>query len=168
MALPWVHAAEDNTIRLALIVRRPRKRGRGRRLRASSRPVRLVAMADLFENRLAGSFKALKEDTLTEWMFRRIGGLWGSARIRKRSIRCGRATLLFWQHAAFARRTWNTPWRRHQRFHGKSFARSRWNRKILRLGRPLEEEPQDRRGPDVPAFPARQALIQKDPRWRGR
>ncbi|MCL5098101.1 MAG: gfo/Idh/MocA family oxidoreductase [Candidatus Omnitrophica bacterium] len=62
MAVPQVHAAEDNTIRLALI-------GVGlwgveavvNAFEAPSGPVKLVAMADLFENRLTASLKHLSE-----------------------------------------------------------------------------------------------------------
>ncbi len=59
-ALPAVHAAEDNTIRLALIG--CGGRGSGAAVNAfdsPNGPVRLVAMADLFENRLAAAYKNL-------------------------------------------------------------------------------------------------------------
>jgi len=59
-AIPHVHAAEDNTIRLALIG--CGGRGSGAAVNAFSSPggpVKLIAMADLFENRLTSSFDAL-------------------------------------------------------------------------------------------------------------
>ena len=59
-AVPHVHAAEDNTIRLALIGCGGRGSGAvGNALSAPGGPVRLVAMADLFQDRVAGSHKAL-------------------------------------------------------------------------------------------------------------
>ena len=59
-ALPQVHAAEDNTIRLALIGSGYRGSGAvGNAFSAGLGPVKLVAMADLFENRLASSHDAL-------------------------------------------------------------------------------------------------------------
>ncbi len=60
MAIPAVHAGEDNTIRLALIGSGSRGSGAvGNAISAPGGPVKLVAMADLFANRLAGSLKAL-------------------------------------------------------------------------------------------------------------
>jgi len=61
-ALPHVHAAEHNTIRLALIG--CGGRGSGAVVDAFESPhgpVKLVAMADLFENRLLASLKHLSE-----------------------------------------------------------------------------------------------------------
>jgi predicted dehydrogenase len=62
VSLPWVHAAEDNTIRLALIG----CGGRGSGAVADAfdsrfGPVKLHAMADLFSNRLENSLQALQE-----------------------------------------------------------------------------------------------------------
>ena len=62
VSLPWVHAAEDNTIRLALIG----CGGRGSGAVADAfdsphGPVKLYAMADLFANRLDGSHQVLSE-----------------------------------------------------------------------------------------------------------
>jgi len=59
-AVPRVHAAEDNTIQVALIG--CGGRGTGAAMNAMSvrqGPVRLVAMADVFEDRLQGSYKRL-------------------------------------------------------------------------------------------------------------
>lgn len=66
---PTVHAAEDNTIELALIGSGNRGSGAvGNAIGASQLkgadcfgPVKLVAMADLFENRLNRSYKALSD-----------------------------------------------------------------------------------------------------------
>jgi len=60
VALPHVHAGEDNTIRLALIG--SGSRGSGAVVNAFSSPngpCKLVAMADIFANRLEGSHKVL-------------------------------------------------------------------------------------------------------------
>ncbi len=60
VAIPHVHAAEDNTIRLALIG--SGSRGSGAVVNAfesPNGPCKLVAMADIFGQRLEGSYKAL-------------------------------------------------------------------------------------------------------------
>ena len=60
VAVPRVHAAEDNTIRLALIGCGGRGSGAvGNALSAPDENVKLIAMADLFNDRLQGSHKAL-------------------------------------------------------------------------------------------------------------
>jgi predicted dehydrogenase len=60
VALPAVHAAEDNTIRLALIGSGNRGSGAVRdACDAKGGPVKLVAMADLFDNRLTTAHKNL-------------------------------------------------------------------------------------------------------------
>lgn len=62
VALPHVHAAEDNTVQLALVGCGGRGSGAvADAFAASAGPVKLVAMADLFENKLAGSCRVLKE-----------------------------------------------------------------------------------------------------------
>jgi predicted dehydrogenase len=60
LALPHVHAAEDNTIRLALIGCGGRGTGAaGNACEAEGGPVKLVAMADVFEHRLNSSHQTL-------------------------------------------------------------------------------------------------------------
>lgn len=60
VSVPAVHAAEDNTIRLALIGCGGRGSGAiANAFEAPGGPVKLVAMADLFENRLTASHKSL-------------------------------------------------------------------------------------------------------------
>lgn len=62
VSIPFVHAAEDNTIRLALIG--CGGRGSGAAVNAFDSPhgpVKLIAMADLFENRLASAHKVLSD-----------------------------------------------------------------------------------------------------------
>lgn len=60
MALPHVHAGEDNTIRLALIGCGGRGCGAvANAFDSPNGPVKLVAMADLFQHRLEGGHKAL-------------------------------------------------------------------------------------------------------------
>ncbi len=62
VALPHVHAAEDNTLRLALIGCGGRGTGAvGNACEATGGPVKLVAMADVFEQKLNTSFKTLAE-----------------------------------------------------------------------------------------------------------
>jgi hypothetical protein len=61
-AVPHVHAAENNTIRVALIGCGGRGTGAaGNAMSVQRGPVKLVAMADVFENRLKGSFERLKK-----------------------------------------------------------------------------------------------------------
>ena len=63
VAIPHVHAAEDNTIRLALIGCGGRGSGAvGDAMQAPGGPVKLVAMADLFPDRLAASHRALSKE----------------------------------------------------------------------------------------------------------
>ncbi len=62
VALPHVHAAEDNTIRLAIIGCGGRGTGAvANALDAPGGPVKLVAMADLFPDKLNSSHKNLSE-----------------------------------------------------------------------------------------------------------
>ncbi|NQU20833.1 MAG: Gfo/Idh/MocA family oxidoreductase [Candidatus Nealsonbacteria bacterium] len=60
VAVPHVHAAEDNTIRVALIGCGGRGTGAAANaLAVAQGPVKLVAMADVFENRLQNSYNSL-------------------------------------------------------------------------------------------------------------
>ena len=62
VALSRVHAAEDNTIRLALVGCGGRGSGAvGNALSSPTGPTKLIAMADVFEDRLTRSHKALRE-----------------------------------------------------------------------------------------------------------
>ena len=62
VALPHVHAAENNTIRLALIGCGGRGTGAvADACESTGGPVKLVAMADVFEHKLNNSFKVLAE-----------------------------------------------------------------------------------------------------------
>jgi predicted dehydrogenase len=61
VALPYVHAAEDSTIQIALVGCGGRGTGAaGEALSVKNGPIKLVAMADVFENRLQSSFNGLK------------------------------------------------------------------------------------------------------------
>ena len=61
-AVPRVHAAENNTIRVALIGCGGRGTGAAANaLSVKNGPVKLVAMADIFEKRLSGSYGRLKK-----------------------------------------------------------------------------------------------------------
>src|SRR5262249_44371550 len=62
VAVPSVHAAEDNTIRVALVGCGGRGTGAaGDALSTKQGPIKLVAMADVFEDRLANSYEELKK-----------------------------------------------------------------------------------------------------------
>lgn len=61
-AVPHVHAAENNTIGVALVGCGSRGTGAaGDAMSVKQGPVKLVAMADVFENRLENRFKSLKD-----------------------------------------------------------------------------------------------------------
>jgi predicted dehydrogenase len=62
MVVPKVHAGEDNTIRVALVGCGGRGGGAANdALSVPGNPTKLVAMADVFPERLAGAFNGLKE-----------------------------------------------------------------------------------------------------------
>src|SRR3954447_11745814 len=61
VAIPHVHAGEDNTIRLAIVGCGGRGTGVvGNALSVPGEQVKLIAMADLFQDRLDGSYRQLK------------------------------------------------------------------------------------------------------------
>jgi predicted dehydrogenase len=63
IAIPSVHAGEDNTIQVALIGCGGRGTGAASNALSTKRgPIKLVAMADVFEDRLDDSFHELKEE----------------------------------------------------------------------------------------------------------
>jgi len=63
VAIPAVHAAEDNTIRVALVGCGGRGTGAaGNALSTKQGPIKLVAMADVFKDRLDESYTQLKEE----------------------------------------------------------------------------------------------------------
>jgi predicted dehydrogenase len=62
VTIPFVHAAEDSTTQVALIGCGGRGTGAaGNALSVSGPPLKLVAMADVFPNKLKGSLNALKQ-----------------------------------------------------------------------------------------------------------
>lgn len=63
IALPAVHAGEDNTLQVALVGCGGRGSGAAANALTTSRlgPIKLVAMADVFERRLTGTFEALNK-----------------------------------------------------------------------------------------------------------
>ena len=62
VAIPSVHAGEDHTIRVALVGCGGRGTGAAAdALSTKQGPIKLVAMADVFTNRLADSYDVLKK-----------------------------------------------------------------------------------------------------------
>ncbi|HID23242.1 MAG TPA: Gfo/Idh/MocA family oxidoreductase, partial [Planctomycetaceae bacterium] len=60
--IPAVHAGEENTIRLAIVGCGPRGTGAvGNAFEAPGGPVKLIAMADIFQSKLDRCYKALKK-----------------------------------------------------------------------------------------------------------
>src|SRR3954469_2362818 len=65
VALPHVHAQDSQTIQIALVGCGGRGSGAAvDALSAKEGPVKLTAMADVFEHRLSGSFDALKKSNV--------------------------------------------------------------------------------------------------------
>jgi hypothetical protein len=63
VAVPMVHAAEDNTIRVALVGCGGRGTGAAENaLSTKQGPIKLVAMADVFKDRLDDSYESLKAE----------------------------------------------------------------------------------------------------------
>src|SRR5688572_22992011 len=63
VALPHVHAADSQTVKVALVGCGGRGTGAtGNALSTKGGPIKLVAMADVFENRLRNSFTTLKRN----------------------------------------------------------------------------------------------------------
>jgi predicted dehydrogenase len=63
VSVPMVHAAEDNTIRVALVGCGGRGTGAaGNALSTKQGPIKLVAMADVFKDRLDSSYESLKKE----------------------------------------------------------------------------------------------------------
>src|SRR5947199_6650613 len=63
VAIPRVHAAENNTIQVALVGCGGRGGGAAANaLSVKACPIKLVAMADVFEHRLKGSYEALSRE----------------------------------------------------------------------------------------------------------
>src|SRR5262245_21174385 len=62
VTIPKVHAAEDNTVRVALVGCGGRGTGAASNaLSVKNGPIKLTAMADVFDHRLANSHKDLQE-----------------------------------------------------------------------------------------------------------
>ena len=154
---PAVHAAEDNTIQVALVGCGGRGTGAAAdALSTKNGPIKLVAMADVFEDKLTRSHTALK-NRIGEGMAvkddRKFVGFDGY----KKAMDClkpGDVVILAtppafrWVH--FELRHREGP----QRLHGEAGHRRRPDhpedaRARRRVG---EEEPQGRRRPDVPAL----------------
>ena len=112
--VPHVHAAEDNTIRLALIGTGGRGSGAvGDALSSPNGPAKLYAMADLFANRLEGSHKALSNECGDKIDVPKERQFLGFDAYRK-AIDCLRPcdVALLTTYSGFVPHTWSTPWKR--------------------------------------------------------
>ncbi len=172
VAIPHVHAAEDNTIRLALIG--SGSRGSGAVVNAfesPNGPCKLVAMADIFPERLEGSHKALDATVFRQG--RRAAGapLRGLRRLQEGD----RLPAPGHRHRHADHLSGVPPsaprlrgLQGRERVHGE-VVRHRSGRRAARgQGRRggEEEEPQDRRRPDVPPLGEPAGTDQADPRRR--
>ena len=89
--VPCVHAASDNTIRLALIGCGGRGRGAvGDALSVATSPIKLHAMADLTDQRVKSAHGVLQKAFADRVDVPAVSS--GSTRIATRSTACGRAT----------------------------------------------------------------------------
>ena len=166
VAVPAVHAAEDNTIRVALVGCGGRGTGAaGDALSTKQGPIKLVAMADVFEDRLslAATTQLLKDhgnkvDVACEHKF--IG--FDAYKKAMDCLEAGRRRDL--RHAAgvslgaFHLRDPERP----PHVHGKADQRRRADHaEDDRAGRGgQEEEPQGRRRPDVPPLRSARGAVQ--------
>ena len=157
VTLPHVHAAEDNTIRLALIGCGGRGSGAAvDAFKATGGPVKLVAMADLFENRLEelpcrpdraapGQDGCAAEDRRSS----------GSTPIARQSTACGPATSRWPARLCRPSGAMHLEYaveKGVQRVHGKVVRHRSGRHPADYQGRRGggEEEPEDCRRPDVP------------------
>ena len=116
VVMPHVHAAENNTIRLALIGCGGRGSGAAvNAFEAAGGPVKLVAMADLFEKRLQGSHRGLERGTSPTRSTcppeRRFIGF-DAYRKAIDCLRPGDVAMLTGYAGFPPRGTWNMPWKR--------------------------------------------------------
>ncbi len=158
VSIPWVHAAEDNTIRLALIGCGGRGSGAvADAFDSPDGPVKLVAMADLFENRLDRASQALSEkfsDQVDVPPDRRFLGF-DAYRKAIDCLRPGDVAMLT-GYAGFRPAQLEYAVEKGVNvFMEKSFAADPPAAAARHQGRRSrrEEEPQDRRGPAVPPLP---------------
>ena len=93
VAIPHVHAGEDNTIRLAIVGCGGRGTGAvGNALSVPGEQVKLIAMADLFRTASTARTSSSRTSSGPSWTYRPSGDSWASTRTARRSIACGRAT----------------------------------------------------------------------------
>ncbi len=87
VAMPHVHAAGSDLIQVALVGCGGRGTGAaGNALASQGRPPKLVAMADVFEQKLASSYDGLKESAATKWRCRKTASSSASTVTRRRWI----------------------------------------------------------------------------------
>ena len=87
MTVPAVHAGENNTIQLALVGCGGRGTGAaGQALSVKNGPIKLVAMGDLFADRLKSSYQSLAAHTATKSTCLRIANSSASTLTKTRWI----------------------------------------------------------------------------------
>ena len=182
--LPHVHAAESNTIQVALVGCGGRGTGAAANaLATKSGPIKLVAMADVFQQRLEASYEAASTggDASDVAPDRRVGGLiepevdvppdrrflgFDAYQKAMDCLRPGDVVILAtprafrWVHFTLRDREGpaTSSWR------SRSPSTGRRTRKMLALGEEVEEEePQGRRRPDVPPLRGAPGAARSDP-----
>ncbi len=155
MMVPAVHAAEDNTVQLALVGCGGRGTGAAKdALYTKAGPVKLVAMADVFENKLASSYQAIKsqfEDKVDVPEDRKFIGFDGYQKAMD-CLKPGDVVIMAtppafrWVHVQVG-----DP-KGPERLHGEAhYGRRPHDPQDAGVGRRVgAEEPQGGRGPDVP------------------
>ena len=171
--VPHVHAAESNTIHVALIGCGGRGTGAAANaLSADSGPIKLVAMADVFENRLKGSYGQLKKhfgDKVDVPEDRKFIGFDGYQKAMD-CLKPGDVVIFAtppafrWVHFGYAiEKGLNVFMEKPVTVDGPT------TRKMLALAEESrEEKPQGRRRPDVPALQGPPANCQADQGRRDR
>ena len=185
VAIPAVHAGESHTIQLALVGCGGRGTGAAANaLSTRSGPIKLVAMADVFEHRLKMSYEALTStggDATSGSVDRPVSG-WDPAQVDvppdrrflgfdayKKAMDCLRPgdVVLLTTPCALPLGPLRACHRQgHQRLHGEADDRRRTQHpEDAGAGRALgEEEPQGGRRPDVPPLRGPQGASEADPR----
>ena len=173
--MPKVHAAENNTIQVALVGCGGRGTGAaGNALSTKSGPIKLVAMADVFQDRLDGSYESSQADSCRRDKVdvpddRKFIGFDGY----KKAMDClkpGDVVILAtppafrWVHFSYAiEKGLNVFMEKPITVDGPSDAQD------ARAGRRVgEEEPEGRRRPDVPALRGPRRAVRPDQGRRDR
>ena len=168
MAVPAVHAAEDNTIQVALVGCGGRGTGAAGNALSTTKqgPIKLVAMADVFEDRLSTSYDNAERTTATRVDVTKEHKFIGFDAYQKAMdcLKPGDVVILTtppafrWVHFTYAiQKGLNTFMEKPITVDGPT------TRRMIAPGRGgQEEEPQGGRRPDVPPLRGARGAVQPD------